>query len=389
MRILYASQRPPFPFFLGGAARCTHYLLQGLALEHQVECLAVGSSDYALTPWRAPEPEAHEVLGVKNLTTDGAVTTVDCGYPVHVIPAFLDALPEILDSFRPDVVWSQLEGASEILGIVASKKIQGLLYVHDAESDPADLRTIAARGARFLASSRFLAGKVRRVTGIRPRVAYPACDRFYDTRGDRDGCVTMINPHRVKGIDTFLSIARSLPDEHFLLVESWKLGEDDVAALLWQLREVPNVKFVRRVSDMRTIYAQTKLLLIPSMCEEGFGMVAIEAQSCAIPVIASERGGLAESVGDGGILIKDYRNPDRWLEAIAEVLGNPPVYEQWSERALSHARTERFQPDASAQQFLAVCAEAITPSGTSLLLTSISDRVRNLPIVVRFMRRPR
>jgi glycosyltransferase involved in cell wall biosynthesis len=44
-------------------------------------------------------------------------------------------------------------------------------------------------------------------------------------------------------------------------------------------------------------------------------MVAVEAQSCGIPIIASARGGLPEAVGDGGLLIEDYRNVEAWVAA--------------------------------------------------------------------------
>ena len=110
----------------------------------------------------------------------------------------------------------------------------------------------------------------------------------------------MINPHRVKGIDTFLEIARRLPNEKFLLVESWTLGNTELETLKSKLASLANVSFLRRVPDVQEIYRQTKLLIVPSVWEEAFGRVVIEAQSCKIPVIVSQRGGLPEAVGDGG-----------------------------------------------------------------------------------------
>jgi glycosyltransferase involved in cell wall biosynthesis len=106
---------------------------------------------------------------------------------------------------------------------------------------------------------------------------------------------------------------------------------------------------------MRAIYGQTRLLLVPSRWEEGFGMVAIEAQSCRIPVIASARGGLPESVGDGGLLVDDYLNVDAWLAAIGPVLADPGVYQDLAERAYRHAASDAFCAISLAQRLLAIC----------------------------------
>jgi glycosyltransferase involved in cell wall biosynthesis len=115
-----------------------------------------------------------------------------------------------------------------------------------------------------------------------------------------------------------------------------------LAALEQQLTGAPNVRFLRRVSDMRQIYRQTKLLLVPSVWEEGFGMVAVEAQSCRIPVVASVRGGLPESVGEGGLLVDDYLDADSWVDAIANVQ-NAGRYPAFATRAARHA-AKRSRP---------------------------------------------
>ena len=62
MQILYASERPPYPFFLGGAARAAHMLLVRLAAIPDVACAAVGSRDYAVSPWRFPGADDHVVI---------------------------------------------------------------------------------------------------------------------------------------------------------------------------------------------------------------------------------------------------------------------------------------------------------------------------------------
>ena len=45
--------------------------------------------------------------------------------------------------------------------------------------------------------------------------------------------------------------------------------------------------------------AGTAALVVPSICNETFGLVAIEAFACATPVLASRIGALADLVQDG------------------------------------------------------------------------------------------
>ena len=367
MKVLYASERPPYPLFLGGAARCAHQLLLGMANAHNITSCAVGSSHYSVTPWAFPAECDAPALGVLSMQVnnhDGMASgTLDCGYPVHIINDYSRELEHFIDTFQPDILWTQLDGGEHIMQLAARKGIQGLYYVHDAEFDPAELRRIAATGCHLIASSGFLAGLAERATGRQVQVIYPASDLYFDTPGDPDGFITMINPVGVKGIDTLLAIASQLPQKKFLLVESWRLNDDALQVLQARLTTLPNVRFQTRVADMCEIYRQTQLLLVPSHWEEGFGMVVIEAQSCKIPVIASARGGLIEAVGDGGLLIEDYRNVDRWLEAIDKVLDNK-AYTAHCEKAQQHAATPQFSPEHLAAQLATICAGQPPPRPT-------------------------
>lgn len=397
MKVLYASERPPYPLFLGGAARCAHQLLLGMARDQDITCCAVGGSDYSVTPWSFPTEEDAPALDVHSMQLNGhgnsqsgslICGSLDCGYPVHIINDYSTQLEAFIDDFQPDILWSQLDGGEQIMALAARKGIQGLYYVHDAEFDTQELRRIANTGCHLVASSHFLARLAERATGRKVQVIYPASDLYFDTAADPAGFITMINPVGVKGIDTLLAIAAQLPDERFLLVESWKLGDKALQQLHTQLAALPNVRFQTRVADMREIYRQTRLLLAPSLWEEGFGMVAIEAQSCRIPVIASARGGLVESVGDGGLLIKDYRNVERWLEAIRRVLGDQTTYATLSEQAYQHAASSQFSPVQLAAQFADICAsEAPRPSPiTTRIAQGISRALHKAPLIHRFLK---
>jgi glycosyltransferase involved in cell wall biosynthesis len=76
---------------------------------------------------------------------------------------------------------------------------------------------------------------------------------------------------------------------------------------------------------MRAAYARTRILMGPSIWPEPFGRIFVEAASNGIPSIASERGGIPEAVGKGGILIDDIFDVNRWVEALRQ-LASPDIY---------------------------------------------------------------
>ena len=387
MRILYASERPPYPFFLGGAARAAHMLLVRMAAMPDMACAAVGSREYAVSPWRFPDADDHTTLGIHSI--DPAHDALDCGYAVRLLPDFYRTLSTEIEHTRPDLVWSQMEGALPVLQTAHRLGVTGLCYVHDAEFDREELRAIAALNCHLITSSRFLADKVYHATGRHAGVVYPPAELYFDTLGDSEGMVTMINPHPVKGLDIFLEIARRLPAVHFLLQESWKLNAPALTALEARLAALPNVRFAHRVSDMRSVYRQTRLLIAPSRWEEGFGMVALEAQSCGIPVIASRRGGLPEAVGDGGLLVDDYLNVDAWVRAIDSVLNDTAHYRTLAERARHHAASDMFAPDALAHRLYTIAQSRPEQLGwLTQGAFAAWRRARNWPLLGRLIRHP-
>lgn len=58
------------------------------------------------------------------------------------------------------------------------------------------------------------------------------------------------------------------------------------------------------VPDLAAAYRGAACVLVPSRAE-GFGLPAIEAMACGAPVVAFDNSGLAEAVGDGGVLVPD------------------------------------------------------------------------------------
>ena len=98
-----------------------------------------------------------------------------------------------------------------------------------------------------------------------------------------------------KGVSALLAAAAQLPHIPVKLA-----GNGPQSAHLSEQATL-NVTFSgwRDRTEMAGFYRKARFAVVPSVWHEPFGMVAIEAMSHGLPVIASRRGGLPEIVDDG------------------------------------------------------------------------------------------
>lgn len=117
------------------------------------------------------------------------------------------------------------------------------------------------------------------------------------------------------------------------------------------------VRFVAPKSHelLSTYYRAADACLVPSTAET-FGLVALEAQSCGTPVVASHVGGLASLVADGtsGVLVAD-RTARAWADAVELVTDDDRRAARLSSNAALSA--QRYTWRAAAARFDAVVAE--------------------------------
>jgi len=111
-----------------------------------------------------------------------------------------------------------------------------------------------------------------------------------------------------------------------------------IGRLTGDIGEIPkNVVYWGWLDDITKALSRTKILVVPTRDSEAFGRLPIEAGFCRIPSIASDKGGLKESVGDGGILIEDIDSIDLWVKHIDLLVNNDRVYRSFSEKAYQNA----------------------------------------------------
>ncbi|STX04965.1 Glycogen synthase [Kocuria rosea] len=86
------------------------------------------------------------------------------------------------------------------------------------------------------------------------------------------------------------------------------------------------------------LMASSLLTAVPSMWAEPFGLVALESMSVGTPVLTTGHGGLAEIVGDTGVLL-DTCSADR-IESVVDSVLNPVAYARLVQACRSRAESD-------------------------------------------------
>ena len=99
------------------------------------------------------------------------------------------------------------------------------------------------------------------------------------------------------------------------------------------------IKFLPPISrqDLPLWYRASDIVCVPSY-SESFGLVALEAQACGTPVVATAVGGLRAAVADGisGSLV-DGHNPKAWSAVLLRLIASPERRLILSMGAVDHA----------------------------------------------------
>lgn len=163
---------------------------------------------------------------------------------------------------------------------------------------------------------------------------------YATTPGDK---VTLINMTEGKGGDVFWALVDRMPDVNFLGV----IGGYGVQMLRENVP--PNVTIQEHTPghDMKKVYGQTRILLMPSDYES-WGRVGVEAMASGIPVVAHPTPGLTESLGTAGIFV-DRCNLTVWEQRIRELLDGRK-YKKFSREA--KARSKQLDPQPQLDRFV-------------------------------------
>jgi len=142
---------------------------------------------------------------------------------------------------------------------------------------------------------------------------------------------------RVKDvIRVFARIRKAMPATLLMIGDGPE--RDDAERESRELEVATDVRFLGRLDSVAGLLQQSDLFVLPTQ-SESFGLAALEAMACGVPVVGSRAGGLPEVVEDG---VSGILEPPGSVEAMGrravELLRDPARHRGMVDAAITRAR---------------------------------------------------
>ncbi len=134
----------------------------------------------------------------------------------------------------------------------------------------------------------------------------------------------------LKGPDLLISAVAELAGRG-VAVHATITGDGPAGYMSWLRRLTARLAVADRIAfvpamppgDLAERMRRADVVAVPS-ASETYGLVALEAQACATPVVASRADGLTSAVADGrtGVLVAS-RTPEAWADTLAALAADP------------------------------------------------------------------
>lgn len=346
--------------------------------------------------------------GDADSTQDGIEIRSVCGLPRRAT-----VLPAAISEFSPDLVLVSSEDLGHVLLREVARCSPGrIVYLaHTPQFFPfgPESWNPDPKAARLLKESRaivaigsHMAAYIEQHLGVRPAVIHPPIYGHppYPQFGSFDnGWLLMINPCTVKGLPVFLDLARRFPHLPFAALAGWGTTSDDRRSMA----QLPNVRVLDTVPKIDEVLAQTRLLLMPSLWYEGFGLIAMEAMLRGLPVISSDSGGLVEAKCGTGFVIPvrpitryhyefdethmprpeiPEQDIEPWVDAVTTITSDRVIYEAECRRSRTAALDFVSRLNAADFEKLllslkpAPAVRQLTPEQRAILARRLRERSR-------------
>jgi glycosyltransferase involved in cell wall biosynthesis len=209
---------------------------------------------------------------------------------------------------------------------------------------------------RFLAPSEFVRQQFRRSplaleTTVLPHFIPPLASKSGPSVPRKSYYLYVGRLERAKGLQTVIPLFRN--SGRTLYIVGAGNFERELRA---QAAGAPNIVFLGRVphAELDGLYAAARATIVPSICFETFGLIALEALQHATPVVASNYGALPEVLANnpGGFVYRDITE----LSAILDQLDSDPAT---FEKAGQTGRSEiqRYSVEIHLDRYFAIIRE--------------------------------
>ena len=305
------------------------------------------------------------VSGVRVTLMPTASSRADRSPDRREAEVFLEIVDQVLDRFRPDVLLSY-GGHPANLELIRRARRRGIAVVFHLHNFAYNDRSAFADVSAVIFPSEYSRRYHARLLGLDgPVIPGPiALDRVVVAHPEPQ-YVTFVNPQLPKGVTIFARIAvelnRRRPDIPLLVVEA-RGTSDALAKLPVDLSGLTNMHRMANTPDPRDFYRVSRVVLMPSLWRESLGRVPIEAMANGIPVLASDRGALPETLGNAGFVFKipehytahsmnvpTAREVAPWVAALEKLWEDPEL--EARQRELAREESRRWEPGRVADQF--------------------------------------
>lgn len=427
MKILLGANAPYVPP-RGGSTRSNLVWLDHLAAHgHSCRIVAAAAEKHSAVKYEQLQREISEQeIDVTGASASNGVEVLRRG-PIEVhsvlhVSQRAEVLRRQICEFQPDWVLISSEDLAHVLLREAHESAPGrVVYLaHTPQFYPfgpaswypdREAAQLVSRCAAVIAIGHTTAAYIEKYARSRAEVIHPpiyGSGPFPKLASFRSGYVGMINPCAVKGVAILQELARKHREYEFAVLPGWGTTAADRAAL----QEAGNIKVLASCKNIEQFLAKTRVLLVPSLWLEGFGLIVMEAMLRGIPVIASNSGGLVEAkIGTDFIVpvrpIERYESEfdehgmpkavvppqdiQPWSAALIALLSDETVYQRESDTCRSAANSFVSQLHASRfEEFLASLRassessapapksadplESLSPEKRSLLLSRLKKR---------------
>ncbi len=301
-----------------------------------------------------------------------------------VVGDFANWVSEDFETFRPDVIHANY-WLSGVAGQILKRKrdlplvttFHTLARVKAVSGDPEPERRAEAEASVMACADAVLANCTAEAEQLvefyeadpdRIEIVPPGVDHAFFSPGHQGGArwalktddrplllfVGRIQP--LKGVDVAVrTLAKLERDDARLWIVGGASGTDGndevrrIEGLITELGLEGRVEFKPPQPHhlLSTYYRAADVCLVPSR-SESFGLVALEAAACGIPVVASAVGGLLTLVEHGhtGYLVES-RNPDDYASWVDTILGDPVLARRLAISGAAMARTYTWSTSAA------------------------------------------
>ena len=171
----------------------------------------------------------------------------------------------------------------------------------------------------IITNSKFMERECRKLTTVKNiHILYPTInikqrdiEKLYKINN-----IGMVSNRVEKGYEIFLKVREHFPHVNFMVLGAASDFRD----------EKNNIDFFKWTNKPEIVLEKMDLILVPSIVNETFGRVSVEALRLGKRILVSDRGGLPETVDYSENLIVKSENIENWVDSVNLYINNPNCF---------------------------------------------------------------